>query len=278
MDRPHLPVRPAYPEGPLATIASRLEFSLDLARRAGTILRQGYGRVGDVHYKGPIDPVTEYDLRSEQIIREAIQQEFPGDSILGEEGGASGEGAGRWLVDPLDGTVNFAHAIPFFCVTLAYVQDGRPVLGVTYDPLRDEMFYASAGQGAWLNGQPLHVSAVDRLDYSLLVTGFPYTIRHSSDNNLGHFAAFSLRSMGVRRLGSASLDMAYVAAGRLDAYWETGIAAWDVAAGMVLVEEAGGRVTRTDGGPDPLRPPISIVASNGRLHDAMLALLNAPAG
>ena len=256
------------------TVPSRLDFALDLARRAGELLRTGYGHAGSVRFKGPIDPVTEYDLRSEAMIREAIQRTFPGDSVMGEEGGISGDGTGRWLVDPLDGTVNFTHAVPIFAVTLAYLQGDRPVLGLTYDPMRDEMFHASAGNGAWLNGQRLHVSACEQLDRALLVTGFPYGIRSAPNNNLGHYAAFTLRSLGVRRLGSAALDLAYIAAGRFDAYWEFAIGPWDVAAGMLMVEEAGGRVTRTDGQPDPLRAPISILASNARLHPTMLAVLN----
>jgi len=241
------------------------------------VLRAGYGRAGEVRYKGPINPVTEYDLRSERLIRDAIQHAFPGDSILAEEDGASGEGDDRWVVDPLDGTVNFAHAIPAFAVSLAYLEGGRPVVAATYDPLRDEMFHASAGGGAWMNGRPLHVSTCERLDHSLLASGFPYTIRSAPENNLGHYAAFTLRSLGVRRLGSACLDLAYVAAGRFDGYWEFGVEAWDVAAGILLVEEAGGRVTRVDGTPDPLRSPLTIVASNAQLHDAMLAVLNGKA-
>lgn len=256
------------------TVPSRIDFALDLARHAGELLRTGYGHAGSVRYKGPIDPVTEYDLRSEAMIREAIQRTFPDDSVVGEEGGISGDGTGRWLVDPLDGTVNFAHAVPIFAVTLAYLQGDRPVLGVTYDPMRDEMFHASAGNGAWLNGQRLHVSACKQLDRALLITGFPYGIQSAPNNNLGHYAAFTMRSLGVRRLGSAALDLAYVAAGRFDAYWEFGIGPWDVASGMLMVEEAGGRVTRTDGQLDPLRDPISILASNAWLHPAMLAVLN----
>lgn len=256
------------------TIPSRLDFALDLAQRAGELLRDGYGRVRDVRYKGPIDPVTEFDLRSEALIREAIQRAFPGDSVLGEENGSSGTGDGCWVVDPLDGTVNFAHAVPIFAVTLAYMQDGQPILGVTCDPMRGEMFHASVGGGAWLNGQRLHVSVCEQLDRALLVTGFPYGIRSTPNNNLGHYAAFAMQSLGVRRLGSAALDLAYVAAGRFDGYWEFAIEAWDVAAGMLMVQEAGGLVTRANGQPDPLRSPASIVASNPRLHPALLAVLN----
>lgn len=255
---------------------ARLDLALDLARRAGCLLRDGYGHVGSVRYKGPIDPVTEYDLRSEALIREALHAAFPGDSILGEEGGATGGGSGRWLIDPLDGTVNFAHGIPIFAVSLAYSQDGRTQLGVIYDPLRDELFQACAGRGAWLNGTRLHVSDAGDLDRSLLVTGFPYDIRSAPANNLDHYADFALRTLGVRRLGSACLDLAYVAAGRFDGYWEFSVEAWDIAAGVLLVEEAGGLVTRADGRPDPLAPPTSIVAANPRLHPAMLALLAEP--
>jgi myo-inositol-1(or 4)-monophosphatase len=259
------------------TIPARLEFALDLARRAGQLLRSGYGRAGNVRYKGPIDPVTEYDLRSETMIREALQHAFPDDAIMGEEGGIDGDSDDRWVVDPLDGTANFAHAIPIFTVTLAYLQRGRPILGVTYDPMRDEMFHASAGNGAWLNGQRLHVSTCEQLDRALLVSGFPYGVRSAPENNLSHYASFTLRSLGVRRLGAASLDLAYVATGRFDGYWELALEPWDIAAGMLMVEEAGGQVTRADGRPDPLLPPISIVASNARLHSAMLAILGSPA-
>jgi myo-inositol-1(or 4)-monophosphatase len=252
----------------------RLALALDLARRAGALLRDGYGRAGAVRYKGLIDPVTEYDLRSESLIRDAIHTAFPADSILGEEGGVSGSGTGRWTIDPLDGTVNFAHDIPIFAVSIAYSEADHPLLGVIYDPMRDELFHAAAGAGSWLNGERLQVSTVGELDRSLLVTGFPYDIRTTSTNNLGHYAAFAMRSLGVRRLGSACLDLAYVAAGRFDGYWEFAIEAWDIAAGMLLVEEAGGRVTRADGLPHPLQSPTSIVAANPRLHPAMLALLN----
>lgn len=256
----------------------RLDLALDLARRAGALLRDGYGRAGSVHYKGPIDPVTEYDLRSEALIREAIHATFPGDSILAEEAGISGTGAGRWLIDPLDGTVNFSHSIPIFAVSIAYAEEGRPQLGVIYDPLRDELFQACIGTGAWLNGRRLQVSAAEALDRSLLVTGFPYGIRSAPNNNLGHYADFALRSLGVRRLGSACLDLAYVAAGRFDGYWEFAVEAWDVAAGMLLVEEAGGQVTRADGSPDPLLPPTSIVAAGPHVHAAMLAVLKEAQG
>ncbi len=255
-------------------VTPRLELAVELARRAGELLRSGYGRAGTVRYKGPIDPVTEYDLRCEALIRDGLNAVFPEDSVLGEEGGGSEQGDARWLVDPLDGTVNFAHAIPFFAVSMAYAMGDRVLLGVTYDPMRDELFHATAGGGAWLNGQRLQVSGAEQLDRSLLVTGFPYNIRSAPDNNLGHYGAFALRSLGVRRLGSASLDLAYVAAGRFDGYWEYVVEAWDVGAGILLVEEAGGSVTRADGQPNPLQPPISILATNARLHPAMLAVLN----
>ena len=256
---------------------ARLDLALDLARRAGAVLRGGYGRASSVRYKGPINPVTEFDVRSEALIRDALHAAYPDDSILGEEGGASGSGAGRWLIDPLDGTVNFAHSIPIFAVSIAYSRAGRTQLGVIYDPMREELFQAAAGKGAWLNGRRLHVSPAEELDRSLLVTGFPYDIRTAAANNLDHYADFALRTAGVRRLGSACLDLAYVAAGRFDGYWEFAVEPWDIAAGMLLVEEAGGLVTRADGHPDPLAPPMSIVAAGPRLHAAMLAVLAEPA-
>jgi myo-inositol-1(or 4)-monophosphatase len=259
-------------------VTSRLELAIDLARRAGGLLRTGYGHAGTVRYKGPIDPVTEYDLRCEALIRDGLHAAFPEDAVLGEEGGGSGQGDGRWFVDPLDGTVNFTHAIPIFAVSMAFEFSNRLVLGVTYDPMRDELFHATAGGGAWLNDERLQVSEAEQLDRSLLVTGFPYNIRSAPDNNLGHYAAFAMRSLGVRRLGSASLDLAYVAAGRLDGYWEFAVEAWDIGAGILLVEEAGGRATRADGQPNPLQPPSSILATNARLHPAMLAVLNSGGG
>jgi myo-inositol-1(or 4)-monophosphatase len=254
-------------------IAARLAFAADLARRAGDLLRQAYGREIEAEHKGAVDLVTEYDLRAEEFLTRAIRQAYPADAMLAEEGGASGAGELTWVIDPLDGTTNFARGVPFFCVSIACVQDRQPVLGVVFDPMRDELFTASKGGGAALNGRALNVSQTGSLDKSLLVTGFPYDIRTNPENNLSQYALFAVRSLGVRRLGSAALDLAYVAAGRFDGFWEYRLSPWDFAAGMLIVLEAGGRVTRIDGGPDVFREPTSILATNGRIHEAMLGSL-----
>ncbi len=253
----------------------RLEFAVDLARRVGALLREGYGRASQVRHKeASIDLVTEYDLRSEQLLADAIRDAFPEDAILAEEGGSEGQGEGCWWIDPLDGTTNFAHGLPIFAICMTYARSGRPALGVVHDPMRQETFYAEAGGGAWLDGQRLHVSQTRSLDESLLVTGFPYDIRTNPDNNLDHFAALALRSRGVRRLGAAALDLAYVAAGRFDGYWELRLWPWDWGAGILLVSEAGGRVSRMDGGQDIFAQPTSLLATNGHIHEAMLEALN----
>jgi myo-inositol-1(or 4)-monophosphatase len=252
----------------------RLDFAIEQARCAGALLREGQGRVPDIHHKGVIDLITEYDLRSEELLVEAIHETYPGDAILAEEEGELGEGEARWLIDPLDGTTNFAHGLPIFTVSIAWAVDLRPLLGVVYDPMRDELFHALRGGGAWLNGRRLRVSQEGKLENSLLVTGFPYDRRTNPENNLEHFAAFALRTRGVRRLGAASLDLVNVAAGRFDGYWEVRLWPWDWAAGMLLVEEAGGRISRTDGGPDVFAQPTSMLASNGLIHEAMVRVLS----
>jgi myo-inositol-1(or 4)-monophosphatase len=251
-----------------------MTFAIEQARRAGALLREGQGHVLEVNHKGTIDLITEYDLRSEQLLVEAIHEAYPGDAILAEEEGQMGEGEARWLIDPLDGTTNFAHGLPIFTVSIAWAMDLRPELGVVYDPMRDELFHARRGGGAWLNDQRIRVSKQSELENSLLVTGFPYDRRTNPENNLDHFTAFMLRTRGVRRLGAASLDLANVAAGRFDGYWEVRLWPWDWAAGMLLVEEAGGRISRTDGGPEVFAQPTSILASNGLIHEAMVEVLS----
>jgi len=246
----------------------------DLARQAGAILRAGYSLEHEVQYKGVIDLVTEVDHQSEAFILHEIQTRFPGHAILTEE---SGEHLGSkdhlWFIDPLDGTVNYAHHIPIFCVSIAYAHQGRTQLGVIYDPMRDECFSAERGQGACLNGQPLHVSTTTDLVHSLLVTGFPYDTWNTSDDNFGNFVRFAKMTQGVRRLGSAAIDLCYVAAGRFDGFWELSLNAWDVAAGGLIAEEAGALVTNVYGGPDYISKPQSILASTPGLHAHMLAEL-----
>lgn len=254
-------------------------FARDLARDAGQLLRAGYGKAERIRKKeSQVDLVTEFDIKAESLILERIRQEYPGDTILSEESGKSGDQPDMWVVDPLDGTTNFAHGIPIFSVSIAYLKGGKPALGVVYGPALDEFFSAIAGRGAWLNDEPLAVSTTDNLSDSLLVTGFPYDIRSRKDNNLDHYATFALRSRAVRRLGSAALDLCYVAAGRFDAYWELETQPWDCAAGALLVQEAGGRLTQVNGSAVDYQRSTSLLASNGRLHEIMLRFLNDQSG
>jgi myo-inositol-1(or 4)-monophosphatase len=247
----------------------------NIARQAGEILRAAYGTEHQVNHKGVIDLVTETDLKSEQFILGKIEAQFPDQRMITEEtDGLAGSNGRVWYVDPLDGTVNFAHNIPIFSVSLAYVEAGRAELGVVYDPMRDECFSAERERGAFLNGKRLRVSAEMELDQSLLVTGFPYDIRTNPNNNLDHYAKFALCSLGVRRLGSAALDLCYVAAGRFGGYWEFGTNAYDVAAGALIVEEAGGKATDTQGGEFRYANPQPILAANAAVHAQMLAVLN----
>ena len=242
-----------------------------LARQAGVILRSSYGRDLQVRHKGLIDLVTEVDQRSEAFLLGEVQRRYPGQRIISEEtGGAPGSDENIWYIDPLDGTVNYAHGIPIFAVSIAYAEEGKMRMGVVYDPMRDECFSAERGQGAYLNGQPICPAEATDLDNSLLVTGFPYDIRSNPVNNLDHYAHLSLRSQGVRRLGSAALDLCYVAAGRFDGYWETALKSWDVAAGGLIAEEAGARVSNMRGEADYLTPPLSILAANPTIHALLL--------
>ncbi len=245
-----------------------------LAHQAGEILRTGYGQCITIDHKGIIDLVTDVDRRSEAFLLDAIRKRFPTHRVVAEESGVlDGDNSRVWYVDPLDGTVNYAHGVPIFAVSIAYTENGKFVLGAVYDPMQDEYFCAERGSGAWLNGNPLSVSEAQDLNDSLLVTGFPYDIRTNPENNLDHYASFALRSQGVRRLGSAALDLAYVAAGRFDGYWEPGIKLWDIAAGILIVQEAGGTVTDIHGGPDYLSPTPSVLAANPRIHSQMLEVL-----
>jgi myo-inositol-1(or 4)-monophosphatase len=245
-----------------------------LARRAGDILRAGYEGEHQVDYKGAIDLVTEVDHQSEAFLLGEIRRLFPDHQIVSEETGlVPGSDSHQWYVDPLDGTVNYAHGVPFFCVSIAYARGGTVSLGAVYEPLRDEMFGAERGQGAWLNGRRLQVSQAAELEKSLLVTGFPYDAWSSPRNNLEYFGRFARKTQGVRRLGSAALDLCYVAAGRLDGYWELTLHPWDVAAGGLIAAEAGAQVTGLDGEADYLAPPCSLLAASPALYAKMLAVL-----
>jgi myo-inositol-1(or 4)-monophosphatase len=246
-----------------------------LARAAGALQRERYESAIEIRTKSAaIDLVTEVDHACEALIVEGLARERPGDAVLAEEGRGSDRAGARlrWLIDPLDGTTNYAHGYPRFCVSIGIEREGEPLAGVVYDPLLDELFSARRGGGAFLNGRRLGVSGESEIGRALVATGFAYDVRRSAEDNLDHFARFVKTVRAVRRDGSAALDLCYVAAGRLDGYWELKLHPWDVAAGALLVREAGGRVSDLAGGPVPASG-AEIVASNGRLHDAMLELL-----
>jgi myo-inositol-1(or 4)-monophosphatase len=245
-----------------------------LARQAGQILRAGYQNEHQVDYKGVIDPVTEVDRQSEEYLIGEIRKQFPDHHILAEESGGTHGDGNQWYIDPLDGTVNYAHHIPIFSVSIAYASNGTLSLATVYDPMRDEMFSAERGKGAHLNGSPLQASSAAELQKSLLVTGFPYDAWDSEFDNFANFVKFSKMSLGVRRLGSAALDLCYVAAGRFDGFWELALSPWDVAAGGLICEEAGVRVTDVYGEADYISPPQSILATTPGIHARMLEELN----
>jgi myo-inositol-1(or 4)-monophosphatase len=253
----------------IAALAQRL------AREAGAIQRDRYETQLQIASKSrPIDLVTEVDRACEAHIVAALRRERPSDDILAEEGGAHEDGgaAWRWVIDPLDGTVNYAHGYPCFAVSIGVEHHGVRTVGVVYDPLRDELFDAVRGGGARRNGRPIRVSEAKSVATALLATGFAYDVRDSARDNLDLFARAVKHAGGVRRDGSAAIDLCYVACGRFDGYWELKLHAWDVAAGILIVEEAGGRVTDLAGGPAPASGS-EIAASNGAIHDELLRVL-----
>jgi myo-inositol-1(or 4)-monophosphatase len=256
-----------------------LDLAVELARRAGALQRERYETPFEIASKSaPVDLVTEVDRACEALIVGVLERERPGDAILAEEGsGRERPGASwRWIIDPLDGTTNYAHGYPRFCVSIGVEREGERYLGVVYDPLMDELYHAVRGAGAFRNGRAIRVSPETRLDRSLLATGFAYDRRSSEIDNLDHFAAFLKRARALRRDGSAALDLCYVAGGRLDGYWELKLQPWDVAAGALLVEEAGGRFSDF-AGTGAARSGREVVASNGHIHAAMLERLRAGA-
>jgi len=225
-------------------VSDILQMAEVIARQAGAVLMGGYGKVRHVQQKGAIDLVTEFDKRSEEAILSSIQREFPDHAILAEESGHHESiSEYQWLIDPLDGTTNFAHGIPIFSVSIGLLRNNIPVVGVVYDPFRNEMFSAESERGATLNNQPIHVSSRTDLGQAVISTRFPYDVRTNPRNNLAQFVQFQLRTQAVRHLGSAALDCTWTAMGRLDGYWEFGVKPWDIGAGALIVREAGGRVT-----------------------------------
>ncbi|MGH9508426.1 MAG: inositol monophosphatase family protein [Terriglobales bacterium] len=241
----------------------------EIAREAGALLMTYFARRVKVEYKGEVDLVTEADRASEALITDRIHARWPRHSVLAEEGTRTqGAGEYQWYVDPLDGTTNFAHGFPVFCISMAVEQKGKRVAGVIYDPTRDELFTAEAGSGAYLNSRRIHVSKIAKLSESLLATGFPSHKRHKNPN-IHFYHQITLRTHGVRRAGSAALDLAGVACGRFDGFWEFNLNPWDTAAGVLLVEEAGGQVTDFTGNPFRTKSDET-VASNGLLHADLL--------
>ncbi|MBI4400533.1 MAG: inositol monophosphatase [Nitrospirae bacterium] len=262
---------------PLSTREALKTKAIEAARLAGAILNEHARHGFRVEHKDAVNLVTDADRRAEQAIVDVIKHDYPTHQILAEERGLL-EGTPslyKWVIDPLDGTTNFAHGYPAYCVSIGLEYQGRCILGVVFDPTRQELFVAEAGGGAFLNGTPIHVSHTPKLDAALLVTGFAYDIRESPQNNLDHFARFALRAQGVRRTGSAALDLCYVSAGRFDGFWELKLHPWDTAAGALIVTEAGGQVTDLAGDPFSIYRK-EIVASNGLIHDEMLEVLREP--
>jgi myo-inositol-1(or 4)-monophosphatase len=251
----------------------------EAARRGGAVLRERWGRARTVDKKGRIDLVTDADRASEAAVLELLSERFPGAAVLAEESGPSGgAGALRFIVDPLDGTTNYAHGVPHFAVTVAAEDERGLAAGATYDPVRDELFLARRGGGATLDGAPIRPSGCATLLDALLVTGFPYDIHAEHRRALDLFEAFLTRARGVRRFGSAALDLAWVACGRFDGYWESKLKLWDMAAGVLIAREAGAVASDLEGGGRILETG-GIIAAGPRLHPSMVAVARAePAG
>jgi myo-inositol-1(or 4)-monophosphatase len=249
------------------------ECATEIAREAGIFLKNKLHSEHTIDYKGEINLVTEADKISEKMITSKITTLFPDHDILAEEFTHIDRGSDfRWIIDPLDGTTNYAHGYPYFCVSIALERLNTMIVGIVYDPMLDEMFVAEKGKGAFLNEREIHVSNTRGVIKSLLATGFPYDIREDSHNNLNYFNEMILQAQAIRRAGSAALDLAYVAAGRFDGFWELKLNPWDIAAGWLLVKEAGGIVTDMGGKNYFIESP-SILASNGRIHAEMMAVL-----
>ena len=249
-----------------------LETAVDIARESGALLANFFERRVPFELKGDFDLVTEADRASEKLVVERLRSHFPSHGIIAEEGGGhEGSSEYRWYVDPLDGTTNFAHAFPMFNITLGLERAGELIAGVVYDPIRGEMFSAERGSGAWLNNRRIHVSKATRLADSLASTGFPSRKRHQNVN-IHFYHQMAMASHGVRRTGSAAIDLAFVACGRLDAFWEFGLNPWDMAAGVLLVSEAGGRISDMSGALHGITSSRHILADNGSIHEEVLEL------
>jgi myo-inositol-1(or 4)-monophosphatase len=256
-----------------------LNIAVEAARTAGLFLKQNLGKVKDIQKKAGQEKnlVTEIDKRSEEMIINIIRKHFPAHDILAEEGGGTHGSSSnyKWIIDPLDGTTNFTHGFPVFCVSIGIEYKGELLVGVIYDPNFDELFTAEKGQGAFLNGKRISVSKLDSLEKSLLVTGFPYNIADNPDHAVEHFVHFLMKAQAVRRMGSAAIDLAYVAAGRYEGFWEVALNPWDMAAGALLVQEAGGIITDLAGNPFSIYKN-EVLATNGLVHNPMKDVLTLP--
>jgi len=253
--------------------AKHVAVAVEAVLQAGAVQKARYGQAIEVQLKGEIDLVTEVDRACEEVVLRTLRSRFPDHDIVTEEQDLERRGSSHvWFVDPLDGTTNYAHGYPFFCCSVGLAVDGRVVAGAVYDPLREELFSGSRGEGSFVNGLPLRVSKTPELLRSLLVTGFPYDLRDDLPAKLRLFNRFMGHARGIRRDGAAALDLCYVAAGRLDGFWEERLHPWDMVAGSLILEEAGGRVTRFDGSPTGLVAD-EVLATNGALHETMLAVL-----
>jgi myo-inositol-1(or 4)-monophosphatase len=269
----------------ITTLTHYICFLMDLLRikqvgikaayRAGKILNAHFGNLSHVTKKGDIDLVTEADIESEKAILSTIHETFPEHSILAEESGGvnNSDDPGQWIIDPLDGTTNFTHNLPIFAVSIAFAVNNRVMVGVVFNPIHGELFTAIRGKGAYLNDRPMHVSKTTLLQDSLLVTGFPYNFHSMTDTLITRFTKCLLASQGVRRLGSAALDLCYVAAGRFDGFWENNLKPWDTAAGALIAQEAGGQVTDFKNTAFDMNM-VEILATNGYIHQEMIAQLH----
>lgn len=252
-----------------------LDVAIEAARQAGKFLKNNLGKVRDIQKKSGQEKnlVTEIDKQSEQLIISIIKKHFPKHGILAEESGKQGEISDyKWIIDPLDGTTNYTHGFPVYCVSIGVEHNGELLYGVVYDPNFDELFYAEKGKGAFLNGKKIRVSQTEKLSDSLLVTGFPYNIAENPNHAIEHFVNFLFHSQAIRRMGSAAIDLAYVAAGRYDGFWEVALNPWDMAAGALLVQEAGGKLSNFSGEEFSIYQS-EIVASNGIVHQQLIEVL-----
>lgn len=250
-----------------------LEIAKTAAEKAGRLLKEHFYGERQIEYKGVIDPVTEVDRASEKLLVAFFRKTTPEADILAEEDDYDTSGKELlWVIDPLDATINYTHKVPIYCVSIALEHVGRPVVGVVYDPMANEMFCATSRATATMNGRPISVSKVDDIDKALMVTGFPYDKRTNPENNLDHFSEMLVSCQGVRRIGSAALDLCWTAAGRHDGYWELSLAPWDISAGMLIVEQANGRVTDFEGNPIDSHTRY-ILATNGLLHEQVMKIL-----